>query len=79
MHCDQRGYKGRLSLMELLKFDMEIDELVSRRAIIREIATLALSKGFVTLADDGIRRILEGVTSLDEVSRVVNLTDRLGA
>ena len=77
VHCEHRGYKGRLSLLELLKFDIELDELVSRRATIREISTLALSKGYVTLADDGIRRILEGVTSLDEVSRVINLTDRL--
>ena len=75
--CEQQGYSGRLSLLELLKFDAEIDEQVARRATVREITKLARSKGFTTLADDGLRRILEGVTSLDEVSRVVNLTDRL--
>ena len=75
--CDHQGYSGRLSLMELLKFDVEIDELVARRATVREVTQAAKSKGFAPLADDGLRRILEGVTSLDEVSRVVNLTDRL--
>ena len=75
--CERQGYAGRLSLLELLKFDAEIDEQVARRATVREIAKIAATKGYTTLADDGLRRILEGVTSLDEVSRVVNLTDRL--
>lgn len=78
-HCEHQGYSGRLSLLEVLKFDAEIDELVARRATVRELTKVAISKGFSTLADDGLRRILEGVTSLDEVSRVVNLTDRLAA
>ena len=75
--CEHRGYRGRLSLMELLRFDTGIDELVSRRATTREISKAAHAKGFRTLADDGIRRVLEGVTSLEEVSRVVDLTDRI--
>ncbi len=76
--CNEQGYKGRLALMEMLKFDHDIDELVARRATTREITKLALSKGFRSLAEDGIRRVLEGATSLDEVTRVVNLTDRVG-
>ena len=75
--CGHRGYRGRLSLMELLRFDAGIDELVSRRATTREISKAACAKGFRTLADDGIRRVLEGLTSLEEVSRVVDLTDRV--
>ena len=75
--CGEQGYKGRIALMEMLKFDYEIDELVARRATTREVTKLALSKGFRALADDGIRRVLEGTTSLDEVTRVVNLTDRV--
>ncbi len=74
--CEHRGYKGRLALMELLKFDLDIDELVARRATLRELTQGALAKGFTPLAESGIRRVMEGVTSLDEVSRVVNLTDR---
>jgi type IV pilus assembly protein PilB len=76
-HCDHTGYKGRLAIAEVLKFDHEVDELVARRATTREILNLAVAKGFITLADDGVRRVLEGVTSLDEVSRVLDLTDRL--
>ena len=75
--CNEQGYKGRLALMEMLKFDHDIDELVARRATTREVLRLAVGKGFRSLADDAIRRVLEGTTSLDEVTRVVNLTDRI--
>lgn len=77
--CNHRGYKGRLSLMEVLKMDKDMDELISNRASNRELYEKALSKGFKSLADDGIRYILNGVTSLEEVSRVIDLTDRVVA
>ncbi|MBI2311779.1 MAG: Flp pilus assembly complex ATPase component TadA [Betaproteobacteria bacterium] len=76
--CEHQGYNGRLAVMELLKMDADLDELVARRATFREIKNLALAKGYRTLAQDAIQRVLEGVTSLDEISRVVDLTDRLG-
>jgi general secretion pathway protein E/type IV pilus assembly protein PilB len=66
-----------MALIELLHMDADLDELIARRATARELSKVALEKGFRTLADDGIRRILEGVTSLAEVSRVVDLTGRL--
>ncbi len=76
-HCDFQGYRGRLAIMELLRLDDEIDDLIARRATIREIHHAALSKGFRTMAQDGIRRALEGSTSLQEVGRVVDLTGRM--
>ncbi len=76
--CNHQGYSGRMAIMELLKMDHDLDELVSRRASTRQIREAALSKGFRPLAMDGIRRIQQGITSLAEVSRVVDLTDRLG-
>ncbi|TXF12858.1 GspE/PulE family protein [Pelomicrobium methylotrophicum] len=75
--CEHQGYSGRLAVMELLKMDEDLDELVARRATSREIRTAALAKGWRPLAEDAILRVLEGVTSLDEVSRVIDLTDRL--
>jgi type II secretory ATPase GspE/PulE/Tfp pilus assembly ATPase PilB-like protein len=76
--CDHQGYNGRVAVMELLKMDADLDELVARRATTREIRNLAYQRGYRTLADDAINRILEGTTSLDEVSRIIDLTDRLG-
>jgi type IV pilus assembly protein PilB len=76
-HCNSTGYKGRMAIMEILKMDADIDELVARRATGREMRKLAEQKGFHSLADDGVRRVLSGETSLDEISRVVDLTDRI--
>lgn len=76
-HCEHQGYKGRIALMEILRMDKALDTLVSRRASMNELMEAALDNGFVTLAVDGIRRVVSGVTSLDEVSRVIDLTDRV--
>src|SRR5574340_624251 len=76
--CNHQGYNGRMAIMELLKMDYDLDDLISHRASTRQIREAALSKGFRPLAIDGIRRIMQGVTSLSEVSRVVDLTDRVG-
>jgi type II secretory ATPase GspE/PulE/Tfp pilus assembly ATPase PilB-like protein len=75
--CDNMGYKGRVAIMELFKLDAEIDELIARRATGREIRSYASGKGFRTLADDAVSRVLAGQTSLEEISRVVDLTDRV--
>ncbi len=75
--CYQQGYRGRMAIMELLRIDSDIDSLISRRAHFDELQTAAFEKGFVTLAEDGIRRILEGTTSLEEVMRVIDLTSHM--
>ena len=74
--CHHQGYSGRQAIMEILKMDSELDDLISRRASIRDIKQAALEAGFRPLAQDGIRRILQGITSVAEVMRVVDLTDR---
>jgi general secretion pathway protein E/type IV pilus assembly protein PilB len=75
--CDFQGYRGRIAIMELLRIDAGIDELIARRATTHEIRSRALLQGFTTLADDGMQRVLNGVTSLEELARVVDLTDRM--
>jgi type IV pilus assembly protein PilB len=75
--CDYQGYRGRGAILEILKINGAIDELIARRATAREILTAALADGFKTLADDGARLVRSGSTSLDELMRVVDLTDRM--
>jgi type II secretory ATPase GspE/PulE/Tfp pilus assembly ATPase PilB-like protein len=75
--CDYQGYRGRMAIIEILKMDAELDELIAHRATGREMHKAAVAKGFRTLADDGIRRVLDGSTSLEELMRVVDLTDRM--
>ncbi|MFH2123125.1 MAG: GspE/PulE family protein [Pseudomonadota bacterium] len=75
--CEYQGYKGRSSVMELLRINAELEEVIARRVSTRELLNKAMAGGFRPLADDACRRVLDGTTSLDEISRVVNLTDRL--
>ena len=75
--CNYRGYRGRMAIMEVMRMDADLDELVARRASYREIRNAARAKGFRTLAEDGVRRVIEGSTSLDELARVVDLTERM--
>jgi type II secretory ATPase GspE/PulE/Tfp pilus assembly ATPase PilB-like protein len=74
--CNNKGYKGRSSVMELLVMDSDMDELVARRATARELRAAALGKNFRPLAEEGIARVIDGTTSIGEVSRAIDLTGR---
>ena len=76
-HCEYQGYRGRLAIMEMLRLDNDLDDLIARRATQREIRRLAHEKGFRPLAEDGLRRVLDGSTSIEEVGRVIDLTERM--
>jgi type II secretory ATPase GspE/PulE/Tfp pilus assembly ATPase PilB-like protein len=75
--CDNMGYKGRLALVEILTFDSEMDDVLARKGSQSELLRVALSKGFKTLIEVGTSRILEGTSSLEEITRVVDLSLRL--
>ena len=76
-HTEHQGYEGRLAVMELLKFDHALDELIARGATQRELNLAARAKGFMALAEIALRRVIDGTTTIDEISRVVDLTERL--
>lgn len=76
--CSFFGYKGRVAVLEVLKMTGELDELVARGATRREMNEAAHGSGYRDLADDAIRHVLNGTTSLSEISRVVDLTSRVG-
>ncbi|PAS94739.1 MAG: secretion system protein E [Candidatus Dactylopiibacterium carminicum] len=71
--CDQQGYQGRLAIMELIRMDADLDELLAHRVTGRELLKAARTKGFHSLAEDGVRRVLDGQTTLEELARVVDL------
>lgn len=75
--CENRGYRGRVSIMELLKFDAELDELVTQRASLKVMSEHVRERGFVSMAEDGMRRVREGITTVEEIGRVVDLTELL--
>ncbi len=75
-HCYQSGYQGRLAVMEVLRMDRELDDLVARGATALEIERQARKTGFKSLVDEGVAKILEGETSLEELGRIVDLTQQ---
>ena len=76
-HCDNTGYKGRISVIEALTIEEELDELIAQRATLGALKECAQRSGYKTLADDAIRVVMKGLTSLHEVSRVIDMTQRL--
>ena len=75
--CGDIGYKGRIAILEVLKVDSDLDEMIAEQVTLGKIKQHLKQNGFQSLADDAARRVIEGVTTLDEVSRVIDLTDRL--
>lgn len=71
--CGHRGYRGRLAISEILQMDETLDDLVARRAGHSVLRRAARAQGLVSLAQDGIRRVLDGSTSMAELARVVDL------
>ncbi len=76
-HCENTGYKGRVAIIEALRINNELDEQIAKRATLGELKAVAKLTGYKTLADDAIRCVLEGKTSLTEVSRVIDLTQQM--
>jgi type II secretory ATPase GspE/PulE/Tfp pilus assembly ATPase PilB-like protein len=71
-HCDQTGYQGRIGLYELLVADAATKRLLQTRARVAEVKSAAIAAGMRTLRQDGIEKVLEGVTDMQQVSAVCN-------
>ena len=68
--CRGTGYRGRIAVMEFLAMSDAIRRLVLRRAEAGEIHRAAAAQGMHSMYEDGVRKALLGITSLDEVLRV---------
>lgn len=73
--CNHQGYKGRTAIMELLRITGEVADLIACGASSRAVRSAAMAGGFRTLADDGARLVLDGTTSLEELARMVDMTE----
>ncbi len=69
--CGHTGYRGRVGLFEVLMVDEDIERLVVNMATAHEIGRLARQKGMKTLREDGFTKVMQGITSIEEVLRVV--------
>lgn len=75
--CGNSGYKGRSVVAEIVSFDRELDELVVSGATRKEMYDYIVKKGFTTISEDGIEKVVTGITDIKELMRVVDMTDRM--
>ncbi len=75
--CNHTGYKGRIAVSEILEITREVDEMIALQKTSNAILGQAKSEGFVTMDQDGVLKVLEGLTDLEELIRNIDLTDRL--
>jgi type II secretory ATPase GspE/PulE/Tfp pilus assembly ATPase PilB-like protein len=68
--CNGTGYRGRVAISEILQLFPEIQDMILRRASARDIRQKAVSLGMQTLAADGWEKIAQGITTVEEVTRV---------
>jgi type IV pilus assembly protein PilB len=69
-NCQATGYRGRLAIIELMPMSSKIRELAFSNAPTQDIRRAAVAGGMKTLFDDGILKVLKGLTTLEEVFRV---------
>jgi type IV pilus assembly protein PilB len=69
--CAKTGYKGRLALHEVMPMSEEIERLTVEHASAAVITRVAIEQGMATLREDGMHKVVQGVTSIDEILRVV--------
>jgi type II secretory ATPase GspE/PulE/Tfp pilus assembly ATPase PilB-like protein len=68
--CNRTGFKGRVPLHELLLPSEDMKQLIQTRSRTAEMLALAMKEGMVTLVQDGIRKVLEGLTTYQQVRAV---------
>ena len=75
-YCRSTGYHGRMGIFETLEVTEALRSLITQNVSDAAIRAAALENGMRTMGEDGLRKVLEGHTTLDEVSRVIYLADQ---
>lgn len=73
--CSKTGYKGRIGIFEAILTDEPIEKIIPENPSEREIKKIARTQGILSMRQDGIVKILNGITALDEVGSVVDLNE----
>ena len=68
--CADSGYKGRIAIYELLQVTKDIEKLMNQQGGEIEIQEFAVKQGMVTMQEDGILKVISGVTTIEEVEKV---------
>jgi type IV pilus assembly protein PilB len=67
--CHQTGYNGRIGIFEILNISESIKDLIVAKSDSDEIAARAIKEGMTTMLDDGLKKVTQGTTSLEEIMK----------
>jgi type IV pilus assembly protein PilB len=70
--CNMSGYSGRLGIYEVLEMDNDVRAAVLRKADAREIRRIAVKNGMTTMIEDGLKKVMAGATTIEEILRVIH-------
>lgn len=74
-HCNGSGYSGRLALLEIFRIDTGLDLLLADAASPAQLLAEARRRGFSSLAENGLQLVRAGITTREELARVVDLSE----
>ena len=74
LECHNTGYNGRIGIYEAIIIDKQIEQIVNENPSERDIMRAAESQKILTLGEDSIQKALAGVTTIEEIERVVDLS-----
>ncbi|GIW91137.1 MAG: type IV fimbrial assembly protein PilB [Pirellulaceae bacterium] len=75
-YCQKSGYRGRMAIMEVMPVTSKLRELIFRNAPADELRRVAISQGMKTLYYDGLLKVSQGLTTLEEVYRMAKRTEQ---
>jgi type II secretory ATPase GspE/PulE/Tfp pilus assembly ATPase PilB-like protein len=73
--CNHTGYKGRVGVYEAILMNQKVEKVVQMNSSDRDIWSSATDQGILTMKQDGIIKVLQGMTSLEELERVISIKD----
>lgn len=73
--CSHTGYAGRISIVEMLHVDIETKKLILNKASSKQIFDYARSQGMLTMQEDGVKKVLKGITTIEEIQRVISIRE----
>jgi len=71
--CHKTGYKGRIAITEIILMNKEVEEAITNNPSDRDIKAAATSQNLLDMKQDGVIRILKGITSIEELGRVIDI------
>ena len=71
IRCSQTGYKGRVGVFQFLVMNDELEQLTAKGATRDELEAAAMRNGMRSIWDDGLDKVMSGLTTVEELARVI--------